>query len=122
MCYAALTKGTTAPQAELLIAAEKLGLIEELMAEFSGSQPAAAKRMEYGIPGMPAKPRRWVGEMGEIGATFRDLGLTPNIFKGVADKYRMIGDSPLGDENPESRDTERGLGETIRIIAESTGD
>ena len=122
MCYAAMTKGTTALQAELLIAAEKLGLTQELMAEFSGSQPAVVKRMEGWMPGMPAKSRRWISEMEEIEATFRDLGLTPNIFKGVADMYRMIGDTPLGDENPESRDKERSLAETIRIIAESTGD
>ena len=122
ICYAAMTKGTTALQAELLIAAEKLGLTKELMAEFSGSQPAVVKRMEGWIPGMPAKSRRWISEMEQIEATFRDLGLTPNIFKGVADIYRMIGDTPLGDENPESRDQERGLAETIRLIAESTGD
>ncbi|MCH8989233.1 MAG: NAD(P)-dependent oxidoreductase [Chloroflexi bacterium] len=122
MCYAAMTKGTTALQAELLIAAEKLGLTQELMAEFSGSQPAVVKRMEGWMPGMPAKSRRWISEMEQIEATFRDLGLTPNIFKGVADIYRMIGDTPLGDENPESRDQERGLAETIRLIAEATGD
>ena len=119
MCYAAMTKGTTALQAELLIAAEKLGLTQELMAEFSGSQPAVVKRMEGWMPGMPAKSRRWISEMEQIEATFRDLGLTPNIFKGVADIYRMIADTPLGDENPESRDEERGLAETIRLIAES---
>ena len=122
MCYAAMTKGTTALHAELLIAAEKLGLTRELMAEFSGSQPAVVKRMEGWMPGMPAKSRRWISEMQEIESTFRDLGLTPNIFKGVADMYRMIGDTPLGDENPESRDKERSLAETIRLIAEATGD
>ena len=120
MCYAAMTKGTTALQAELLIAAEKLGLTQELMAEFAGSQPAVVKRLEGWIPGMPAKSRRWISEMEEIEATFRDMGLTPNILKGVADMYRMIGDTPLGDENPETRDKERGLEETIRLIAEST--
>ncbi|MDA1127318.1 MAG: DUF1932 domain-containing protein [Chloroflexi bacterium] len=122
MCYAAMTKGTTALQAELLIAAEKLGLTQELMAEFAGSQPAVVQRMEGWIPGMPAKSRRWISEMEQIEATFRDLGLTPNIFKGVADMYRMIGATPLGDENPESRDKSRDLAETIRLIAESTKD
>ena len=121
MCYAAMTKGTTALQSELLIAAEKLGLTRELMAEFTGSQPAVVKRMEGWIPGMPAKSRRWISEMEQIEATFRDLGLTPNIFKGVADIYRMIGETPLGDENPESRDKARDLEETIRLIAEATG-
>ncbi len=122
MCYAAMTKGTTALHAELLIAAEKLGLTQELMAEFIGSQPAVVSRMEGWMPTMPAKSRRWVSEMEEIEKTFKDLGLTPNIFKGVADMYRMIGATPLGDENPESRDRERDLAETVRIIAEFTGD
>jgi 3-hydroxyisobutyrate dehydrogenase-like beta-hydroxyacid dehydrogenase len=119
MCYAAMTKGTTALHAELLIAAEKLGLTKELMAEFSGSQPAVVSRMEGWMPTMPAKSRRWVSEMEEIEKTFSDLGMTPNIFKGVADIYRMIGATSLGDENPESRDKDRDLAETIRIIAEA---
>ena len=122
MCYAAMTKGTTALHAELLIAAEKLGLTKELMAEFANSQPAVVTRMEGWIPTMPAKSRRWVSEMEEIEKTFSDLGLTPNFFKGVADMYRMIGNTPLGDENPESRDKDRDVAETIRIIAESSGD
>jgi len=122
MCYAAMTKGTTALHAELLIAAEKMGLSEELMAEFSGSQPAVVSRMEGWMPTMPAKSRRWVSEMEEIEKTFSDLGMTPNIFKGVADMYRMIGATSLGDESPETRDKDRDLAETIRIIAEGTGD
>ena len=122
MCYAAMTKGTTALHAELLIAAEKMGLTEEVMTEFAGSQSAAVTRMEGWIPTMPAKSRRWVSEMEEIEKTFADLGLTPNIFKGVADMYRMIGATPLGDENPETRDKDRNLAETVRIIAESSGD
>ena len=119
MCYAAMTKGTTALRAELLIAAEKLGLTKELMAEFNGSQPAVVSRMEGWMPTMPAKSRRWVSEMEEIEKTFSDLGMTPNIFKGVADIYRMIGATALGDEKPESRDKDRDLAETIRIIAEA---
>ena len=121
MCYAAMTKGTTALHAELLIAAEKLGLTDEVMAEFLNTQPAVVERMEGWMPGMPAKSRRWVSEMEEIERTFSDLGLTPNIFKGVADVYRMIGETALGDENPESRDKIRNLAETIRAITESIG-
>ena len=119
MCYAAMTNGTTAIHAELLIAAEILGLPKELMAANSGSQPAVVSRMEGWMPTMPAKSRRWVSEMEEIEKTFSDLGMTPNIFKGVADIYRMIGATALGDENPESRDKDRDLAETIRIIAEA---
>jgi 3-hydroxyisobutyrate dehydrogenase-like beta-hydroxyacid dehydrogenase len=120
MCYAAMTKGTAALHTELLIAAEKMGLSEELMVEFTNGHQSVVDRMESWIPSMPAKSRRWVSEMEEIEATFRDLGLTPNIFKGVADMYRMVGATSLGDENPETRDTNRNLAETVRIIAEPT--
>ncbi|MDA0734605.1 MAG: DUF1932 domain-containing protein [Chloroflexi bacterium] len=118
MCYAAMTKGSTALFSELLLAAEMMGLSDHLKAEFQNSQAAVYQRMEGGIPNMPAKSRRWVSEMEEIGATFEHLGMTPFLFQGVADMYRMIGSTPLGDETPESRDTERSLQETIHVLAE----
>ena len=121
MCYAAMTKGTAALHTELLIAAEKMGLSEELLIEFTNGHQSVVDRMQSWIPSMPAKSRRWVSEMEEIEATFRDLGLTPNIFKGVADMYRSVGATKLGDENPETRDTNRDLAETIRIIADASG-
>ena len=121
MCYAAMTKGTAALHTELLIAAEKMGLSEELLIEFTNGHQSVVDRMQSWIPSMPAKSRRWVSEMEEIEATFRDLGLTPNIFKGVADMYRSVGATKLGDENPETRDTHRDLAETIRIIADASG-
>ena len=62
--------------------------------------------------------RRRVSEMEEIKDTFDHLGLTPHLFQGVADMYRMIGSTSMGDETPESRDTERSLEETIRLLAE----
>ena len=40
MCYAALTKGTTALMIELSIAAERLGISAALGEEFALSQPA----------------------------------------------------------------------------------
>lgn len=45
MCYAALTKGTTAFCTELLTAAHVLGVAEALDAEFQQSQPVMYKRM-----------------------------------------------------------------------------
>ena len=117
MCYAAMTKGTAALHTQLLLAAETLGLYEPLMNEFSSGHKAVIERMEGWIPGVPAKSRRWVSEMQEIEATFKDLGMTPHIFKGVADMYRLIGDTNIADENPETRDKGRSLKETIEIIS-----
>lgn len=118
MCYAAMTKGSSALYSELLLAAEMMGLSDHLKAEFQSSQSSVYQRMESGIPGIPARSRRWVSEMQEIGATFEHLGMTPYLFQGVADMYRLIGSTPLGDETPESRDTQRSLQETIHLLAE----
>jgi 3-hydroxyisobutyrate dehydrogenase-like beta-hydroxyacid dehydrogenase len=118
MCYAAMTKGSSALYAELLMAAELMGLSEHLREEFIGSQPAIYKRMEGGLPGVPAKSRRWVSEMQEIEATFDHLGLTPFLFQGVADMYRLMGGTPLADETPETKDLNRTLEQTISQLAD----
>jgi hypothetical protein len=73
--------------------------------------------MERWVPEAPANARRWVSEMQEIEATFRHLGMTPYLFQGVADMYRFLGDTPLGEEKPETLDQARTFQETIRILA-----
>ena len=118
MCYAAMTKGTSALYSQLLIAAELMGLTEPLLAEFGEGQSAVLQRMERSLPTVPPRSRRWVSEMEEIRDTFAHLGLTPHLFEGVAEMYRLIGATPLGEEFPESRDRERTFTETIRQLAE----
>ena len=117
MCYASLTKGLTALCTELLTAAQVLGVSEALTAEFQLSQAALFERMEKGLPGMPPKARRWIGEMEEISATFAHVGLTPNILTGAADMYRFVGDTHLADLPPEARDEFPTLSELIEILA-----
>jgi 3-hydroxyisobutyrate dehydrogenase-like beta-hydroxyacid dehydrogenase len=103
MVYAASTKGTTALWTELLAVARALGLQEALERELESSRIAA--QVIRGIPSMPRRSRRWVAEMEEIAATFAEAGLTPRMFEGAADMYRLIGSTPLGaltsrDEDP----------------------
>ncbi len=117
MCYASLTKGLTALCTELLTAASVLGVSDALTAEFQLSQSALFERMEKGLPGMPPKARRWIGEMEEISATFAHVGLTPNILTGAADMYRFVGDTHLADLPPEARDEFPNLAELIEILA-----
>ena len=120
MCYAAQTKGTTALQTELLIAAQRMGLYEGLIAEWEMSQKDRLAGMERGLPGMPTKAKRWIGEMEEIAKTFGDLGLTPKIYEGAADMYRLVSETPLADEAPETRDRSRTLAQVIDIFAEQS--
>jgi 3-hydroxyisobutyrate dehydrogenase-like beta-hydroxyacid dehydrogenase len=101
MCYAALTKGTTAIMTELALAAERLGVSEALRAELAASQPEMLERMERGVPAMVPKAHRWVGEMEEIARTFAAVGLTPLTFEGAAALYALVAGTPLGETSPE---------------------
>ena len=104
MCYAGLTKGLTALCTNLLVAAEALGVREALFAEYNLSQGPMLKRMEGGLPGMPPKSRRWVGEMEEIAATMASVGMSPKFHEGAAEIYRLVGGSALADRTPEDPD------------------
>jgi 3-hydroxyisobutyrate dehydrogenase-like beta-hydroxyacid dehydrogenase len=117
MCYGALTKGIQALGTELLIAAERLGFAEAFAAEQAESVPVLRTHLERSLPTMPPKAYRWVGEMEEIAACFADLGMTPNILLGAADIFRLVADSPLGKETPETRDRSRTADGVIKALA-----
>ena len=44
--------------------------------------------------------------------------MTPRIYQGAADIYRFMGQSPLADETPETRDKSRTLDKVIEILAD----
>jgi 3-hydroxyisobutyrate dehydrogenase-like beta-hydroxyacid dehydrogenase len=117
MCYAALTNGLQALGTELLVAAKLMGLEDALRAEQQESILDVLSWLERSTPTMPPKAHRWIGEMEEIAATFADLGLTPNIFTGAADIYRMVAATPIGQESPETRDQSRGMDGIIAALA-----
>lgn len=118
MCYAALTKGTTALMTELSLAAERLGVTAALRQEFSESQQQALERMARGVPAMVPKAHRWVGEMGEIAKTFEDCGLTPKTFLGAAEIYDLVAHTDLGSISPEQwREQGRSFEEIIAELA-----
>jgi len=118
MCYAAMTKGSAALYTQLLMAARMMGLSEPLLEEFRNSAPPVLQRMEGWVPGLPAKSRRWISEMQEIEVTFGGLGLTPLIFQGVKEMYRLVGSTPLGEETPETKDSARTLEQTINQLVD----
>ena len=120
MSYAALTKGLTAIGTELLIAAHRLGLDEQLWEEVSSSQPELAAILTRSIPSMTPKAHRWIGEMEEIAETFQEVGLTERIFYGAADVYRLVKDTSLGKETPEESNSDRPLREIINALSDET--
>lgn len=120
MCYAALTKGTTALGTELLIAARKLGVDQVLENEFAGSQADKYDALLKGAAGMPFKAYRWVPEMNEIAKTFGDAGMTPKIYQGASELYAQIAGTPQGKESPEeARAKKRSPKDVIKGLADS---
>ena len=116
MCYASMTKGASALETAALVAAYRLGLSSELESELASSRAAALAQMQSLI-GLPGKAFRWIGEMEEIAATFESVGVTGHFHHGAAEVFRMVADSPLGDERPETIDPNRSLRETVEVFA-----
>lgn len=117
MCYASVTKGTSALHAAALTAAEVMGLGEELLAEFADSQAPRLKAMG-GVNSLSAKAFRWIGEMREIAATYEKAGVSPGFHVGAEHIFRLIAESPIGHERPETVDSNRTLEETVALFAE----
>ena len=101
MVYAASTKGFVALATGLLVTARRLGLYDALIDELDQSQATRLGLMEEGVPGMPDKAHRWIGEMEEIAKTFAEAGLTPQLFGGVAEIYRFVEAARDGGGNPQ---------------------
>jgi 3-hydroxyisobutyrate dehydrogenase-like beta-hydroxyacid dehydrogenase len=120
MCYAALTKGSSALMIELLTAARALGVSDALAEEFAKSQSANWARMQR-LPGVPMKSRRWVGEMEEIAKCFAGVGLTPRMLTGAADMYRLVGATRLADRTPEDTEPLPSLEEMLAALVAYLG-
>ena len=119
MTYAAVTKGTAALQAAVLIAAEQMGLSEPLAAEFEESQADRFGAMKAGVPFLAMDSVRWADEMDEIAASFADVGVTPKFHEGAGDLFRLLAQTPLEAETRERFDGSRSLAEALKIYAQS---
>ena len=121
MCYAAVTKGTSTLHTAVLLAAEQLGLSEELSAEFKFSQKALYDRMAASVPWLPADSGRWIGEMNEIAKTFESAGVTPAFHQGAAWIHTLLAETPIAEETRETLDRSRTLEQAIRVYAKELG-
>jgi 3-hydroxyisobutyrate dehydrogenase-like beta-hydroxyacid dehydrogenase len=87
MCYAAWTKGSAALLFTVAEAAERLGLADELRAEWEHSIPGLVERLEGAARAADAKGWRWTGEMREIVATFRAAGVPGGFHEAAAETF-----------------------------------
>ena len=118
MCYAAVTKGTSALQFAQLAAASRLGVGDALSAELTESQGAVYAAMRRSLPGLPAKAPRWIEEMRQIAATFESVGVPGQFHHGAAALYELLSATPFAAEPEEAVDTSRSLETTVAALAE----
>lgn len=118
MCYAAITKGTSALHTAVLIAAEALGVADEIHQELPYSVPAMYKRMENVVPKLPAVSGRYIGEMKEIAKTMESTGVTPNFHVGATELYQLLEKTPFAAERRDTVDRDRTIRQSLEVFAQ----
>jgi len=121
MCYAGITKGTSALHAAMLMTAEKLDIADQLHHELTYSQGEIYKRMEGVTPALPAVSDRYIGEMEEIAKTMGTVGMPTGFHDGSADLYRLMTKSPYASEIRETVDKSRTMRQTVEGCAAVVG-
>lgn len=122
MAYAGITKGTSALHTAMLIAAERLGVADELFGELQSSQTAIYNRMESMTPALPAVSGRYIGEMLEIANTMDACDMPPGFHEGAAALYGLLEKSPFSSERRDTVDKNRTLRQTIEACAKAGTD
>ena len=117
MVYAGITKGVSALCANMLIAADKLGVAEATHEELMISQELLYRRMQTITPSLPAVSARYIGEMKEISKTCRSVGITSGFHDGAADLYELMANSPFSKESRETVDQGRDMRTTIKACS-----
>jgi 3-hydroxyisobutyrate dehydrogenase-like beta-hydroxyacid dehydrogenase len=92
MCFAAYTKGTTALLGAVLAASEALNVRKELEQQWSKDDPNAATQNARRVQNSTAKAWRFVGEMEEIAATFRAVGVPGEFHSAAGEVYQRMAD------------------------------
>jgi len=116
MGYAAMNKATDALYTAVLMAADKLGVRHELIAEFEASQPDAALRMRSRIPYLAATSERFAGEMREIATTFRQVGVTAHFHEGAEWVFEQLAATELAKETRATLPEHRSLDAALAVF------
>lgn len=111
MCYAAVTKGSSALLLAVRALAAAEGVNEALLAEWEISQAGLAERSAAAAPANAAKAWRFVGEMDEIAASFAAHGLPDGFHRGAAELYQALSSFKDAQQAP---DLEQVIAELLR--------
>jgi 3-hydroxyisobutyrate dehydrogenase-like beta-hydroxyacid dehydrogenase len=101
MSTASVYKGSTAVLAQALLAAQRNGVLDHVLADLRDGAPELVARIERRLAMAASKSGRYVGEMREIAAAQAAADLTPKLFEAMADVYSALSGSRLAAAAPE---------------------
>jgi 3-hydroxyisobutyrate dehydrogenase-like beta-hydroxyacid dehydrogenase len=123
MVYASVTKATNALRTAAAIAGERLGVGDEIRAEWQHSLPTVYEAMEVRLPLISADAGRWAGEMREIAETYESVGLTPLFHEASEWVFEYLAATELGAETKtEAREKMRSVQEVLEIVSGTKSD
>lgn len=93
---AGLSKGLTALAVELLLCAERLELVPEIMDRYRQSRPDVADFFERVLPDLPPKAKRRAEEMDELTGLMDELGLSAHTSRAAKAVLAMVAERYTG--------------------------
>ena len=93
MIRSVMVKGLEALTAECVLAAERAGVRDAVLASLDASwkEQGWAKRADYNLDRMLAHGTRRAAEMEEVAKTLKDLGVDPAMTRGTIQRQREMG-------------------------------
>jgi len=120
MCTASVYKGRVALLAQALRTAQAYGVVEHVLDDLVDTGLANRGRTGGTIGKASAKAWRYVPEMEQIAATQGEAGLTPELFRAIADVYAELAERAVA-ETPEDVADDVPLAEVLERLSEGGG-
>jgi len=120
MCTASVYKGRVALLVQALRTAQAYGVVEHVLDDLVDTGLANRGRTGGTIGKASAKAWRYVPEMEQIAATQGEAGLTPELFRAIADVYAELAERAVA-EAPEDVADDVPLAEVLERLSEGGG-
>ena len=97
LCRSVMVKGLEALTAEMVLAASKAGVLDEVLASLDASEKHVSwrERADYNLDRMLHHGRRRAAEMEESAAMLRDLGIAPLMTDNTVRRQQQLGNLGL---------------------------
>ncbi len=88
--FSASNKGAAALLANIMAAANKVGLLDRVMGELDSARPGLLAALRNSAPDLDDKAARWAVEMDDLAQGLADLGSHPGYHQAAGEGYRRL--------------------------------